>query len=435
MNSAGSSASSVVRSGTPNSLTLPPVTTATFERSSTMPVTSDDNSTAQLGFSSEMTWSQSGMTSLMTSLTDLIVPSASSTASATVTSFGGLPTGGWASGTLSSEASSSKATSFEAPTNITRAEPTFSQSFTSSVTGTTFTSISVLSSSISEGSSLHMEPSSSPDPTSFEATTTTRVEIQSSITATSPEMQSSQGPSTARSSESIFPSEKSSLTTSSTGESTASPSTGSESKAGTRTSMSSLTTEVGTTKRSSSSSHDESATGSSTTQEITSPSVSNFATTTSLSSSEKTTTSDLMIDTSTTGSSARSTAKITSTSSSPSSSSSMAKETTSMILSSSSSSVALQSTSSSVSSTSSRTHSATPTPICTQGVEYAVYHFASSSSECAELRRSYSTGDPESLNLATMIEGKVPQGTGISQIMKWSDYGQADRSKPFQIYG
>ncbi|KAG8157970.1 hypothetical protein KVR01_012242 [Diaporthe batatas] len=68
--------------------------------------------------------------------------------------------------------------------------------------------------------------------------------------------------------------------------------------------------------------------------------------------------------------------------------------------------------SSSLSSSSSPT--STPTPVCEAGVEYAVYFFPDGSDECQELIKTSFTQDPLNLNLAKILDGKVPQATGIT---------------------
>lgn len=64
--------------------------------------------------------------------------------------------------------------------------------------------------------------------------------------------------------------------------------------------------------------------------------------------------------------------------------------------------------------TSSSTTPSTPTPVCEDGVEYAVYFFDNDGTECQELIETYSSQDPLHLNLAKVIDGKVPHATGIT---------------------
>lgn len=66
-------------------------------------------------------------------------------------------------------------------------------------------------------------------------------------------------------------------------------------------------------------------------------------------------------------------------------------------------------------STSSSTTTSTPTAVCEDGVEYAVYFFDNDGTgECQELLDTSSSQDPLYLNLAKVINGKVPHATGIT---------------------
>ncbi|POS71426.1 hypothetical protein DHEL01_v210174 [Diaporthe helianthi] len=66
-------------------------------------------------------------------------------------------------------------------------------------------------------------------------------------------------------------------------------------------------------------------------------------------------------------------------------------------------------------STSSSTPTITPTPVCEAGVEYAIYFFDNDGTgECEDLMQTYYAQDPLNLNLASVIEGKVPNATGVT---------------------
>ncbi|KAI7773134.1 hypothetical protein LA080_011757 [Diaporthe eres] len=108
---------------------------------------------------------------------------------------------------------------------------------------------------------------------------------------------------------------------------------------------------------------------------------------------------------------------------------------------SSSSSTSSSSTSSSSSSSStSSTASATPTPVCSPGLEFGVYLYPMTGPECAQLLANWRSKDPNALDLALMIQGRVPQGTGRTQLTAFTDYTPAGvpyngGGRPVSIFG
>lgn len=62
-----------------------------------------------------------------------------------------------------------------------------------------------------------------------------------------------------------------------------------------------------------------------------------------------------------------------------------------------------------------------PTPVCEEGLEYAVYLFKDGSPECAALERTTQSGDTLNLDLATVIESKTPTATGKYPELDLSD--------------
>ncbi|KAG6356237.1 hypothetical protein INS49_015624 [Diaporthe citri] len=60
--------------------------------------------------------------------------------------------------------------------------------------------------------------------------------------------------------------------------------------------------------------------------------------------------------------------------------------------------------------------------------------------ECEELLDNYFSEDPNTLNLGLMIQEKVPQGTGRTQLTQWNDYPPQGvpyqgGGKPISIFG
>lgn len=53
--------------------------------------------------------------------------------------------------------------------------------------------------------------------------------------------------------------------------------------------------------------------------------------------------------------------------------------------------------------------------MCKEGVEYAIYFFDSGSPACDEISRPVLGNDPLNVNLANIIEGKVPQAVGVTR--------------------
>lgn len=79
------------------------------------------------------------------------------------------------------------------------------------------------------------------------------------------------------------------------------------------------------------------------------------------------------------------------------------------------------------------TSSATPTPVCTSGLEYSTYLYDLTSTQCNNLLWTWAVKDPYVMDLGLIVQGVVPQGTGTTQVLYAADYDNWLR--PYTIYG
>lgn len=152
-------------------------------------------------------------------------------------------------------------------------------------------------------------------------------------------------------------------------------------------------------------------------------------------------------DTTSTSSSSSSSSSSTSSSSTSSSSTSSSSTSSSSTSSSSTSSSSTSTSSSTSSSSSSSSTSAAATPECVPGLDYsaAVYDLANGQNPahpvCAELLRTFHASDANAMNLALVIEnrvplhtGRTPQGDGSSPILRTLWVDETNWDKPYSIY-